>query len=184
MSLVACSSLDGVEPPDESEPAPTSTSSAASEAPPEVVTTKATIGKVTGTFRPANRDQLRKRVVASMDAWIDAAYVAGDYPRTDFTDAFSTFSLGAERRAKRDTGLMSNATVGAKIDDVEVLERRLTIDVLAVNGQAAGVTVQVLLGLRLTGEIEREDRITGRVYMTYSESGWQVFGYDIERGQI
>ena len=86
--------------------------------------------------------------------------------------------------AKRDKGLMSNAEVADRVDSVTAKARRLRIDVLADRGKAAGVTAQVVLVLDLDGEVRRTDRIAGRLFLSTSGNGWQVFGYDVKRGRV
>ena len=176
--LGACSSDDGAD----SDSTPESSPSATEAAP--GISTKATIGFVKGRLKPARQKQLRIRVTKAIDEWIDAAYVAGDYPRNDFSDAFTSFSKGAAALAKRDKGLMSNADVGDRVDTVTAKARRLRIDVLADEGKAAGVTARVVLLLELDGEVQRTDRIAGRLFLGYGGSNWQVFGYDVKRGRV
>jgi hypothetical protein len=174
----ACSSDDGSDPESTPESSPATTEAAPG------IPTKSTIGFVKGKLKPDRRKQLRLRVTKAIDEWIDAAYVAGDYPRNDFSDAFKTFSKGAAALAKRDKGLMSNADVGDRVDTVTAKARRLRIDVLADKGKAAGVTARVVLLLQLDGEVQRTDRIAGRLFLGYGGSAWQVFGYDVKRGRV
>jgi hypothetical protein len=148
------------------------------------IPTKASMGEVKGRLNRDRRKQLKRRVTKTVDRWIDAAYVAGDYPRTDFSDAFAIFSKDAAALAKRDRGQMSNAKVGDRVDSVTAKRRRLRIDVLAHNGAAAGVTGRFVLVLDLDGEVRRTDRIAGNLYLTYTGKKWQVFGYDVKRGRV
>ncbi len=150
---------------------------------PPALATKASIGKVNGRFDADRRKHVRERVTASVDAWLDGAFVAGDYPRSDFRDAFSSFTAGAASDARSDSVLMSNAEIGARLDAVVAKTRRLRIDVLANKGRAVGVTARFVLGLDLSGEIDRRDRIAGRLFMSYQGGGWRVFGYDVDRGR-
>ena len=112
------------------------------------IPTKSTIGFVKGKLKRDRREQLRLRVTKAVDTWIDAAYVAGDYPRNDFSDAFKAFSKGAAALAKRDKGLMSNAEVGDRVDTVTAKARRLRIDVLADQRQGGGGHRLVRAGAR------------------------------------
>jgi hypothetical protein len=147
------------------------------------VATKATIGTVTGRLTHAKRGAVRKQIAAAVDRWLDAAYIAGDYPRAGFADAFPGFTRGAESDARKDIGLMSNAAIGKKIDGVEARHRRLRIDVLAVRKHAVGVTARFLLDFDTTGKLKESERVQGRLYMTRRHGGgWQVFGYDVSRG--
>ena len=175
-ALGACS--DGGSEPERGDP-PAETSETTPGKP-----TRATIGFVKGKFDRDRRKQLRNRVTKAVDSWIDGAYVAGDYPRTDFSDAFAVFSKDAAKLAKRDRQLMSNAKIGDRVDSVTVKTRRLRIDVLADKGTAAGVTGRFVVVLDLDGKIQRTDRIAGRLFLDYVGKGWQVFGYDVKRGQL
>jgi len=169
-------------------PAPTGETSAPTPTPtPEPVVTNATITRVDGDLADGGRDRLRDRVLVAVDAWIDGAY-GGSYPREDFSEAFASFTDAAAKRAVDDEDLMSNATLGDRLDAVLPVRRRLRIDVLGVDGRAVAVTAQVVLGLELSGEITRRDRIAGSLYLTYEKSGtapgWRVFGYDISRKAV
>lgn len=148
------------------------------------IPTKATIESVKGRLNRDRRKQLKRRVTKTVDRWIDAAYVAGDYPRNDFSDAFGIFSKDAAALAKHDRRVMSNAKLGDRLDSVTAKARRLRIDVLAHNGNAAGVTGRFVLVLDLDGEVRRKDRIAGSLYLTYTGKKWQVFGYDVKRGTV
>jgi hypothetical protein len=174
--LGACS--DGGSEPDGDEASP-----APEQAAPGIPT-EVTIGSVEGRLKRDRRKQLRRRITETVDRWIDAAYVAGDYPRANFSDAFAIFSKDAAALAKHDRRVMSNAKLGDRLDTVTAKTRRLRIDVLAHNGNAAGVTGRFVLVLDLDGEVRREDRIAGSLYLTYTGKKWQVFGYDVKRGTV
>jgi hypothetical protein len=45
-----------------------------------------------------------------------------------------------------------------------------------------GVTARVLFAFETTGEVERAVRVQGRLYLTRTHDGWQVFGYDVTKG--
>ncbi|WP_309649976.1 hypothetical protein [Nocardioides sp.] len=176
-SLSACSDDDGE--PDASSP---ETSTGAGVDAPAPVETVAKVGEVVGGLSGPRRARLKAHVTEVVDAWIDAAYL-GDYPRTDFEDAFPGFSDGAAADARTDSALMSNEPVAADLDEVVALQRRLTIDALAPGGRAVGVTARVVLTMRLSGEVNRKERVSGSLFMTYRDGDWQVFGYDVTRGR-
>ena len=69
--------------------------------------------------RPRPRRTLEKAIAEVVDGWLDAAYVAGDYPRTRLRDAFPGFTRGAADRAAAGRALMSNQAIGARIDAVD-----------------------------------------------------------------
>lgn len=153
-----------------------------SSAVPAPLKTTATMGRVTGRLARNARGPLKRHVRAVVDGWIDAAYVAGDYPRSDFKDAFPGFNKGAQAEARSDIDLMTNARLGARIDSVKATRRVVRVDVLAVRRKAVGVTARFALNFETRGEVERTQHVKGRLYLTRSKSGWQVFGYDVTKG--
>ena len=156
---------------------PTSSASTASEA----VVTMAKLGERAGRLSPARRQQVVDQVQKVVDGWIEAAYLGGDYPRTDFADAWPGFTAGAKADAKRDGDLMSNRDIGASIDGVEPVKRAVTVDVLSVDQRPTGVTAHVLLRFKTTGHTVKDVRVVGRLYLTKGKQGWQVFGYDVTK---
>lgn len=131
--------------------------------------------------------RVTRRATEVVDAWLDAAYVGGDYPRAEFRDAYPHFSQGARRDARRDAALMSNAAIGERVALVRATKRRLRVDVLAVERRAVGLTARFVLEMRLTGEdlskAERRQRVAGSLFLTFRDGGWTVFGYDVNRGR-
>ena len=81
----------------EGAPADGGSSATDPDAPPPLAT-KATLGRVTGKLPKAKQSKVRKQVARAVDAWFDAAYVAGDYPRNDFANAWPGFTTGRQGR--------------------------------------------------------------------------------------
>ncbi len=164
-------------------PAPNDGSSAATNpGDPQPLATHTTMGVISGRLDKASRERIKAKVSAVVDDWIDAAYVDGDWPRSDFGDAFPHFSTRAARDAEHDAGLMSNQRLGERLASVEATKRRLRIDVLAVKGRAAGVTARFVLAMQLAGQVNRSERVAGSLFLTWRDGDWQVFGYDVQRG--
>lgn len=154
------------------------------EAPPGSLRTTTKVEHLTGKLSDRHRKQLKRSVERTVDGWLDAAYVGGEYPRRGgFRKAFPGFSSGAKDEARRDLALMTNVGIAPKIRRVDVRRRELRLDVLAVRGRAVGVNARVLLVFRTSGRVERRDRVQGRLQLTWRNGGWQVFGYDIARGR-
>lgn len=144
--------------------------------------TRVSFGVLTGRLPSDARQRLSSQVGDVVDGWIDAAYVGGDYPRRDFSDVWPGFTAGAQQEAHHDRALMSNEDVGDRIDGVELHKSTVKLDVLAVKQHPVGVTARVFIGFRTTGDVEREVRVKGRLFLTHTDRGWRVFGYDVTKG--
>jgi hypothetical protein len=172
----ACSG-DDPEPEGPSAPAQSTATGASFE-----IQTRTTVAEVTGKLPWRERKRLSATITKVAQRWFNAAYVGGDYPRSNFEDAFPGFTPGARAEARRDRRLLTNKAIGSRISDVTPTRSRLWLDVLAVRKRAVGVTARFALGFRTEGELSREFRVTGRLLMTRNNGGWRIFGYDVARG--
>ncbi len=175
LSLSGCSGDD--EEPD------ASTSERGSSATSPGIDSRVEVGEVAGKLAKGPARDAALDVAKVVDRWLDAAYV-GDYSRSNFDDAFPGFTEGAAKLAARQRSLMSNKAVGDRVDGVTATRRVVRVDLLAPRGEPAGATAHVNLVIDLTGNIERTDQIRGRLLLTPVKNGWQVFGFDIERGEV
>ena len=183
LALILVLGLSGCSGSDDEEPdAKTSEQGTAGTAP--GIDTRVEVGEVAGKLAKGPAREVAADVAKVVDRWLDAAYVGGDYPRSDFGDAFPGFTKGAATLASRQPDLMSNKAIGDDVDEVTATRRVVRVDVLAPKGKAAGATAHVNLVIDLVGDQERTDQIRGRVVLTRSQGGWQVFGFDIERGEV
>lgn len=146
------------------------------------IETRATIGRQVGRLDPGDPKALVETVTGLVQKWFNAAYVGGDYPRTDFSDAFPGFTPGARDRARQDLDLMTNKDIGARVEKVTPTESRVWLDVLAVRRKAVAVTARFRLKFETTGDYERRVRVKGRLLLTRQDGGWKIFGYDVSRG--
>jgi hypothetical protein len=175
LATAGCSGSDGER--ESGSPSPTASSAASA---PEVET-EVSLGKLAGRLPTPRRATLVGEVQPVVDGWIDAAYLAGDYPRSDFSDSWPGFTAGARATASRDGDLMSNRDIGAAVDTVEPEKRRLVLDVLSVRQKPVGVTAHVVVRFATTGDTTKDVRVAGRLYLTKGTHGWQVFGYDVTK---
>lgn len=146
------------------------------------IETRTSLGRVAGRLTGQQRRQLPRTITGVVQRWFNAAYVGGDYPRADFSDAYPGFTSGARDEARRDKVLMTNKEIGSRIDDVTPTLSRVWVDVLAVAGRPAGVTARFLLEFRTDGDLTRRVRVQGRLMLTRQASRWRIFGYDVAKG--
>ena len=155
-------------------------SGASSDGAPAAVTTQTTIATVTGRLPADRRDQLTDAVTRVVDGWLDGAYL-GDFPRADFSGAFSGFTRGAAAKAQRSLPLMTNAAISDRIESAQATSRSVSLDVLAVRQQPVGVTATVDLAFETTGSLTGAEQVTGTLDLTPDGDGWKVFGFDVTR---
>lgn len=148
----------------------------------EPLTTNAALGKVRGRLSTTAADAVVAEITQVVDGWIDAG-LGGDYPRTDFADAFAGFTPDARAMAVKQSALLTNAEVGADLERSELTERVVRVDVVAPRGKVAGATARIHLTVELEGGVERTDLVTGRLMLTPAGDGWRIFGFDVRRGE-
>lgn len=162
---------------------PSAAPSDATASPP--LATRSRVGVVTGKLPQDRATRVVDEVTGVVDGWLDAAYVGGDYPRTDFRDAFPGFTRGAVARARSDRKLMSNADIGADVSSVAATRRRVSVDLLATRGRVRAATAHVRLVFRTEGGLASKVRVVGRLFLVRDAGGaWQVFGYDMTKGAV
>jgi hypothetical protein len=175
LTLAGCSGGD------DDEPAAEKSSDTPSTAP--GIDTRVEVGEVAGRLSKGSAREVAADVAGVVDGWLDGAYVGGGYPRSDFGDAFRGFTKDAAALAAKQSGLMSNKGVKG-VDAVTAVRRAVRVDLLAPKGKPAGATAHVNLVMDLTGDVDRTDQVRGRLLLTRTKSGWRIFGFDIERGEV
>lgn len=174
LGLVGCSGDD-----DPEEKSPTSEPTVA----PDGIETEVEVGAVAGKLAKRPAQEAAAEVAAVVDDWIDAAYVGGEYPRSDFGDAYPGFTKGAAGLASKQSGLMSNQDVGEDVEAVTATRRVVRVDLLAPKGKVAAATAHVNLVMDLEGDPARTDQVRGRLLLTRKGGDWRIFGFDVERGE-
>jgi hypothetical protein len=166
-------------------PTPSASSPTASATPvPPSVPTKVVVTRVSGKLPNKSRPALEANVARTLSAYVDAAFLKGDYPRSDFAGSFGSFTPGAARDARRDQGLLTNRPLGPTTESVRATRRTAYLSVLAPYKVAAGVTAKVdLVFVVDRGEQPAQQvRLAGRLLLTRDKSdGWKIFGYDLHR---
>jgi hypothetical protein len=151
---------------------------------PRPVPAKVRVTRVSGRLRPKAREVLADNIRKVVVGYFDDAFLGGEYPRSDFTDAFRTFSRGAARQAEPNRDLLTNRVLGPST--LQVVPKRQTayLSVLAPYEVAAGVTARVHLDFLAErgNQPDRRVQVKGRLMLTRKKSGgWQIFGFDLSR---
>ena len=152
--------------------------------------TVVTIDKVAGNLHKpyhrrfhAHAKHLTREVGQAVDAWFDGGFVGVDYPTHSYPGAFTSFTAQARQDAFQQKGLMTAGPLGAHIDGVTTLQRKVSLDVLAPKGRPSGVTARVVLRFKTTGHATKKVTVTGRLFLTQSAGGaWRIFGFDVAKG--
>lgn len=147
------------------------------------VPTHVRVAHVQGKLPKPARKRVTKRVGKTVDAWFEAAYLGGDYPRgaATFKHAFPGFTPPAVATARKRLGIMSNATIATRVDAVQPVTRLVALDVLAVKGRAVGVTARVKLVFRTTGKLVSRQVVRGQLDLTPFKGKWRVFAFDVTK---
>jgi len=140
------------------------------------------LGRVTGTLARSEARQVEGRVSGIAVQWLTDAYVGGSYPRERFNDSFAGFSRGARAAARSDLRVMSNAGVGARVEQVTPTGMDVEVDLLAVDKHAVGSTAHVLTTFRTDGRSSGRYRVSGRLMLTKDDGRWNVFAYHVTKG--
>jgi hypothetical protein len=168
-------------------PSPSSSPSASVTPPaPRSVPLKVVVTRVSGKLPEKSRPALEANVGKAISAYVDGAFLAGDYPRSDFGDAFGAFTSRAAGDARRDADLLTNRELGPSTESVRATRRTAYLSVLAPYKVAAGVTAKVDLVFVVDRgeETAQRVRLAGRLLLTRNKSnGWSIFGYDLHRSE-
>lgn len=184
---VTVSACTGDPAPEGKDPTP-SPESASKGAPttlePKPVAAKVRVTRVSGRLRPKAQEVLADNIRKVVTGYFDDAFLGGDYPRSDFGDAFKTFTRGAATQAGRHRDLLTNRVLGPSTDEVIPKRQTAYLSVLAPHKIAAGVTARVHLDFLAErgDEPDKRVQVKGRLMLTRKKSGgWQIFGFDLSR---
>lgn len=181
LSVTGCSG-DEEPPPDAASTSPTVELSEPSEAPTFEVEPVTRSGSIVGRLPRKDRVRVEKAISARAVRFLNAAYLAGDYPRADFRDAYPGFTGGAAKVARKDRALLTNQPIGKRINKVTPTSIGVKVDLLAVNQHAVAATAHVALAFRTAGKVQKRVRVQGRLLLTKKDGRWKIFGYDLSKG--
>jgi len=188
-TLVAAALVGGCtgDPGPTATPSPSSSPTTTATPPaPESVPLKVVVTRVSGKLPDRSRPALEANVGKAISAYVDGAFLAGEYPRSDFGAAYRAFTSGAAGAAHRDADLLTNRELGSSTESVRATRRTAYLSVLAPYKVAAGVTAKVDLVFVVDrgDETAQRVRLAGRLLLTRNKSnGWSIFGYDLHRSE-
>jgi hypothetical protein len=167
--------------------APSAAVASGSPTGPPSVPLRTEVTHVAGRLPAADRQRLVGAVGRTVSTYLDQAFLAGSYPRTDFDDSFAAFTPGARTRARRDAALLTNQPFGSTTRSVRAARRTAFLSVLAPEAEAAGVTaaLDVVLEVDRGARAARRVHLRGRLLLTpRSDGSWAIFGYDLNRSDL
>lgn len=152
---------------------------------PKPVPMQVRVGRTAGTkLRKRQVKAVEQQVSRVLSDYFDAAYLAGSYPRAGHPGAFTVFTPGVRPSARRDSDLLTNATVARRIQGVVPRRKEARLDLLVPHRSVSGVTARIRLVFRTETAQGRGQRVvvTGRLLLSRSSNGpWRIFGYDVRR---
>lgn len=152
---------------------------------PKPVPMQVRIGRTVGHRLPKRQEKkVARQVGRVLSDYFDGAFLGGGYPRAGYPRAFSRFTQGAKRSARKDRDLLTNSSVGRRIEGVHPRRKEARLDLLVPHLSVAGVTARIRLVFvteRAKGPGHRVV-VTGRLLLSRAAKGpWRVFGYDVKR---
>lgn len=145
------------------------------------------VTRVHGRMSQHARTVLAHVAGRAISTYFRNAFLAGSYPRSDFGNAFASFSKGAAGQARHDRDLLTNAALGPDTVSVTAKRQSAYLSVLAPHKVAAGITAQIDLKF-LADHAHAPDQLVtvrGRLLLTRKQSGgWQIFGYHLSRSVV
>lgn len=141
------------------------------------------IAQLRGGVEASRRAALRAAITKPIASWLDGAFVDVEYPQTNFSGAFDSWTLRASLLGVRDRDTTTNAVLGPSLLALVADSQRARLFVFAEHGLTGGATARV--ALRFTGQ--RDDlslvhaEVKGELYLTRRGGHWKIFGYDLTR---
>jgi hypothetical protein len=139
--------------------------------------------RVAGSLPRRRKPGILRGVTSPVRAWVDRGFVDGPWPRQRFGPALRPFTSALMPRARRDAALLTLQRQAPQLTSVVPRLRRVAVSATARGGRPVGATAHVDLRF-LT--VDRQDdrrrvRVNGDLYLTRTKTGWQIFGYDLDR---
>lgn len=185
LALLATATGCSSDPKPDAKPSPSGSPTRSATPAPASVPMKVVVTRVSGRLPRKSRPALEANVGRTLSAYVEAAFLRGDNPRSDFRSSFGAFTSGAAKDARRDQGLLTNKLLGPSTESVRATRRTAYLSVLAPYKVAAGVTAKVDLVFLVDrgARPARRVRLAGRMLLTRNKSdgGWSIFGYDLHR---
>lgn len=142
---------------------------------------------VAGELSAPRRARLVAGVRHTLTRYVGGGFISGDYPRSDFTAAFTSFTPRTRAGARHDQALLTNRSFGATTSSVRATRRAAYLSVLAPRQHVAGVTAAVDLSFLVDrgDKVAQRVRLKGRLLLTRRDNGrWAIFGYDVNRSAV
>jgi hypothetical protein len=125
------------------------------------------------------RTDVESAIGEVLSAYVVQAFL-GDHPRTAYLQALDGFTDGAAELAARELEVLTASGV-EELTAVRATRLDSDLSLYVVDGDALGATAVVDFDFDATLADESTQRLTltGRMLLTRSRDGWEVFGYDV-----
>jgi hypothetical protein len=140
------------------------------------------IARLAGHLPKAATRNLTHRLGRVVEGWFKGGFLTGDYPRKNFA-GYASFTADAAKLARRDAEVTTNVQLGSQWTQVVPTRQRVRLFVFAPAHRPSGATADVqlvMIGAGSSGAMS-ELAVTGQLYLTKTESGWRIFGFDLQR---
>lgn len=175
---------NGSDDPGSRSPVPEGSVGSAPTLEPKPVPLKVNVVRVVGgRLKEPGRRRIEQPAGKVVEAYLEAAYLGGEYPRRRFRDAFAYFTPGAAVQARRDRALLTNAGAGAATEAVVTRANSARLDVLLYKDRVVGLTARLFVEF-VQERIDAPDvrvRVRGRLMLQRAGRSYRIFGYDINR---
>ncbi|MGL5809503.1 MAG: hypothetical protein ACRCYQ_06140 [Nocardioides sp.] len=160
-------------------------SSPAAETAAAGVVTSVAPGKVSGRLPADRRATAQRNVTKVVERYTDWAFLSGDYPRARWDYPAPAFTKSASEQLRRDRQLGTNADIGAAIDSVTPISRKVIVDLLAPRGRLSGAHARFAVTFDAGGDDgDVRYRVRGRLIVVPANGTWRVVGYNISKEKV
>lgn len=128
------------------------------------------------------RAQAESEVGDVLAHYVQAGFL-GDFPRSDFVQAFADFTSGAAEQAVGDIDVLTAARY-SEARGVRATRLEADLSFYVVDGEAVGATVWIRFDFEVDRDSPGTASLDGRLVLVRRHQRWSVFVYDVHRDDL